>query len=117
MKIFAHNFVQKCNTEQTTDKTARRLTAYNVHESVATTTTSSLDLGQAALPAPQNFRDPYLILQTFELVNSINLLYILASRVACVTCKFRQILWPSSSHLCCTTEHRPRPTSKLIVGK
>ena len=39
MKIFAHNVVQGCNLGQTTDNNARRLSAYNVVDSVATNTT------------------------------------------------------------------------------
>jgi len=40
--LIAANLVETCNTGQTTDTTARQLSAYNVVESVATTTTSSL---------------------------------------------------------------------------
>ena len=37
----AHNSAERCNTGKTTEKTARWLSAYDVVESVATTTTSS----------------------------------------------------------------------------
>jgi len=40
MKTFAHSLVQRCNTGRLRTTTARLLSAYNVGDSVATTTTA-----------------------------------------------------------------------------